>query len=254
MRNLIAFSLYGNKDIYLSGALANAKSVKDFYPGWELIFYCGESVPAATKQGLKNLGAQIVEITGPEDYSSASWRFQAALIPDAGRVLFRDCDSRFTEREAAAVQAWINSELPLHIMRDHPNHLWEIQAGMFGVIPNKVPQFTRALSQISPKNYYGQDQDFLRCTLYENYKKRALIHDSISLCKLGKNAFPTTRSNLDFVGQIVDEFSQKDKPGRDALAKFYASRQFRFITRSRILIHRQKSWILDRISRFSSRP
>lgn len=35
-------------------------------------------------------------------------------------VNFRDLDSLVTKREAAAVDAWIGSKHPIHIMRDHP--------------------------------------------------------------------------------------------------------------------------------------
>jgi hypothetical protein len=39
---------------------------------------------------------------------------------------------RFSEREVAAVQQWMMSDLPFHIMRDHPQHGTSILGGMWG--------------------------------------------------------------------------------------------------------------------------
>ena len=41
-------------------------------------------------------------------------------------------NSRFSARESAAVSAWLRSELPFHIMRDHNYHRDRILAGMWG--------------------------------------------------------------------------------------------------------------------------
>jgi hypothetical protein len=39
---------------------------------------------------------------------------------------------RFSEREVAAVEDWLNSSLPFHAMRDHPAHGTAILGGMWG--------------------------------------------------------------------------------------------------------------------------
>ena len=44
----------------------------------------------------------------------------------------RDLDSRFTDREQAAVVEWLNSNKSFHIMRDHPLHINAILAGTWG--------------------------------------------------------------------------------------------------------------------------
>ena len=36
--------------------------------------------------------------------------------------LSRDLDSRFSAREVAAVDEWLSIGMPLHSIRDHPNH------------------------------------------------------------------------------------------------------------------------------------
>jgi hypothetical protein len=47
--------------------------------------------------------------------------------------LSRDLDSRFSEREVAAVDEWLKSEETFHVMRDHELHTNEMLAGMWGV-------------------------------------------------------------------------------------------------------------------------
>ena len=51
------------------------------------------------------------------------WRFLPTLDPQVDVFLSRDLDSRFSEREVAAVTEWLDkSEEPIHSMRDHMSH------------------------------------------------------------------------------------------------------------------------------------
>ena len=45
----------------------------------------------------------------------------------------RDLDSCMTVRETAAVKEWLDSDKTFHIMRDHPDHVSNIIAGMWGI-------------------------------------------------------------------------------------------------------------------------
>ena len=47
-------------------------------------------------------------------------------------IISRDLDSRFDDREQAAVNEWIRSEKSFHIMRDHPQHRASILGGLWG--------------------------------------------------------------------------------------------------------------------------
>ena len=42
----------------------------------------------------------------------------------------RDLDSRISSREVAAVNEWLRTDEPLHVMRDHPGH----KASIYGTI------------------------------------------------------------------------------------------------------------------------
>ena len=44
----------------------------------------------------------------------------------------RDLDSRFSDREQAAVEEWLNSSKKFHIMRDHPRHRPAMLGGTWG--------------------------------------------------------------------------------------------------------------------------
>lgn len=44
----------------------------------------------------------------------------------------RDLDSRFSDREYAAVQDWLKSDKVFHVMRDHPLHDFSIFGGLWG--------------------------------------------------------------------------------------------------------------------------
>ena len=53
------------------------------------------------------------------------WRFLPVLDPSVSVMVSRDLDSRFTSREQAVVTDWLDqSNLPFHIIRDHPGHFY----------------------------------------------------------------------------------------------------------------------------------
>jgi len=43
------------------------------------------------------------------------WRFWAADDPEVGIMLSRDCDSRISDREIAAINEWLESDKDFHI-------------------------------------------------------------------------------------------------------------------------------------------
>ena len=60
------------------------------------------------------------------------WRFLPSLDPQVSVFLSRDLDSRITAREVAVVTEWLQSDRPLHAMRDHPSHRAAVMAGAWG--------------------------------------------------------------------------------------------------------------------------
>ena len=73
-------------------------------------------------------------------YSSGMfWRFMPAADSSVDRFVVRDVDSRLNARDRIAVEEWIESKLPVHILRDHVNHCIVMNGGMWGAVKDSLP-------------------------------------------------------------------------------------------------------------------
>ena len=54
--NIIAFSLWGDGEKYLNGALENARLAPEIYPHWTCRFYCDDTVPKPVRDQLACAG------------------------------------------------------------------------------------------------------------------------------------------------------------------------------------------------------
>ncbi len=180
-RNVVAFSLWGTKDIYRQGALANAREVPLRYPGWTCRIYHDDSVLQPLRDELAALGAELVAMpAGSGPVQGLFWRFLAADDPTVDRFLCRDVDSRPTAREKAAVDAWIASGLPFHVMRDHVRHTDLVLAGMWGGVAGLLPPVGPAVEAVARGDAdRWQDQRFLAEWLWPRIQGRVLVHDSV---------------------------------------------------------------------------
>ncbi len=179
-RNVIAFSLWGEKTEYLAGALENATLAKTVYPHWTARFYVDATVPGPVTNALEKAGAEVVVMPRPERAARGLfWRFEAANDPAIDRFLCRDCDARLNAREAAAVAAWIESGTAFHVMRDSLAHLELILAGMWGGIAGVLPDMA-VMADAKIDDYGGRwaDQIFLRREIWPRIRNIALTHDS----------------------------------------------------------------------------
>ena len=57
----------------------------------------------------------------------------ALLLFQVSIFVSRDLDSRFNDRESAAVSEWLSSNFSLHVMRDHPEHAVPMLGSAWGV-------------------------------------------------------------------------------------------------------------------------
>lgn len=209
-KKLISFSLFGNEETYNRGALLNVQLYSEFLPDYTCVFFCGPSVPEPVKRGLLEFGAQVREVNAREDWGATMWRF--LVLRDLGpedRAIFRDCDSRPSLREAAAVRAWETSDLPVHVMRDHPAHHAIILAGMWGIRGDeaaKVAQFVPDPYDIRRSADYHEhiDQGWLETYIGPTVRFAALQHCSFWSRWFGPSEpFPTGRIGNEFVGAAV---------------------------------------------------
>ncbi|MBK1838903.1 tetratricopeptide repeat protein [Azospirillum sp. YIM B02556] len=179
-RDIVAFSLWGTREVYTQGAVANARAVPALFPGWICRFYHDESVPPALIAELGRLGAETVAMpAGSGPSQGLFWRFLAADDPTVARFLCRDCDSRPTLREKAAVAEWIASGLPFHVMRDHLLHTDVILAGMWGGRAGLLPPMAPVVAAVADREAdRWQDQRFLAEWVWPRIRDRVLVHDS----------------------------------------------------------------------------
>ncbi|QKS51767.1 tetratricopeptide repeat protein [Azospirillum oryzae] len=180
IRDVVAFSLWGQAEIYQRGALENARLVRSVYPGWTCRIYHDDSVPPEILAELDALGAErVVMPPGSGPVSGLYWRFLASDDPTVRRFVCRDCDSRVGPRERAAVEAWIASGKPFHVMRDHPLHSELMLAGMWGGVAGLLPPLAPLIDRFAAVEAdRWQDQRFLRSHLWPLIADACLVHDS----------------------------------------------------------------------------
>jgi len=153
-------------------------------------------------------------------------------------VLVRDADSRISYRETNAVEAWIESGLGFHIMRDHPAHYCGILGGMWGARTICMLPLKSIFEQLNPVGFYGEDQIFLQKYVYPIAKRDALIHDSFFAFELFSKRFPTARLGMEFVGEVFDEKDQQRLDDTKTLSIAESSLINRLRLKLASLIHR----------------
>lgn len=146
-KRVISFGLYGEKPKYVHGAMANIKLGKIYYPEWVCSFLTSE-VPSEIIKEMKAAGAEVVEVADGKDMLA---RFEVAQDATVDRFIIRDIDSRLNHRERFAVQMWIDSGMKIHTMRDHINHQYEYNGGMWGAVKGAVPLLVKKIKEI-PKD------------------------------------------------------------------------------------------------------
>lgn len=206
MTNYVSFSLWGSKPIYCIGALKNAELMSKIYKQWKMVVYYDGTVPRPIINKLNEIGVITIDATSFEIYGMF-WRFFAYTIDDCEYVVFRDCDSRISDREFSAVNEWIKSNKTVHVMRDHPAHKIPygtdrpgILGGMWGIKKTGYDLFGHIMSFIKNKDLsYGSDQTFLS-EVYKTFQDDMIIHDEFS----DGLKFPLPRVEKRFVGERID--------------------------------------------------
>jgi hypothetical protein len=211
---VISYSLWGNNPTYTVGALKNADLAATLFPDWVCVFYCFQSVPQDIIKELESRENVLVRrVEG--DYNTADSRgmFHRFLPADEEGVEYmmsRDTDSRLSERERLAVDAWLTSGADLHVMRDHPYHGVPMLGGMWGVKGGKLKGIARHMEEFQPSSDKGQDQAFLWEWVWDKVKNGELtvcVHDPF----FQKSPFPDgakrgeENGGVSFVGQCFDE-------------------------------------------------
>jgi hypothetical protein len=183
MQRVISFSLYGNSPKYLQGALENIELAKVYYPGWKCWFYCASTIPPEFFYKLIEVADKVISMPEAPEGKMRGWRFLAAGSPDVDAAIFRDADSRLNQRGAAATQAWIDSDLPLHVMRDHEHHCChKIYGGMWGLRAGAVPNMAQEIEAFphweGTSDWRSQitDMAFTELVIWPKFKASQIMH------------------------------------------------------------------------------
>lgn len=218
---IISYALWGDNPMYWIGALENIKLAKKYYPEWKCRFYIDKE---ARKEFIDCIVGENVEVilldSDPNikitnetrfNHPGLFWRFLA--IEENNIVLFRDCDSRISEREVAAVNEWLESDKEFHIMRDHPYHTVPILSGMWGCknVSLDIKNLMNQWSYFPNKGRYSaDDQDFLGQLIYPLISGKTIEHSEFGI-SYGQpiTNFKTKRNNYEFVGDVFDQNNKR---------------------------------------------
>ena len=225
-------SLFGKEPKYIWGAIRNAQLAPIIFPGWKLRFYVTSRsskssvadswlVPKKVLNKVKQLGAELVSVK-TKSIPPFFWRY--LVVDDSGVDYFivRNGDSRLSERDAVAVNDWLQRQTPneslnaLHCIRDHPNHanmsivegLWGGRRAAMNSALNKsiVVQLIEYLKVTKPSE---SRSDFLRDSIWPIFSSMSYCHDSVSENKWpGVHAFLSDRLMTEFLGQRFDEHEE----------------------------------------------
>lgn len=205
MNHLIAYSLYGDNLKYTVGAIKNA-TLSQRYPGFDLRFYVGKSVPAWVTQTLglfKNV--ELVEMNQPEDPSAMFWRFYALGDLSYDYILVRDTDARLSPREIDMHSEFVESGKGFHIIKDHPTgHNYIINGGQFAAKGRTLHDIHKLIDAWKPKPRYLNDMEFLWTMIYPRIKDDAFIHDEYFGTSGSVKSRTKKQHTLDMVGAALN--------------------------------------------------
>ena len=164
-RNLISMCLFGEKDMYLNGAVQNAKLSKIVYPDWNIRFYVDENVSNGVVESLLREKAQVIIYRSLPGRAGQLMRFLPLADHKGEIVIVRDCDSRLNLRERVAVREFEQSkDKRFHLMYEHMHPKDTVFGGMFGVrgvIPRIRDEIEKCLNDGDACEKYGDDMLFL---------------------------------------------------------------------------------------------
>lgn len=224
---IVSFCLWGPDNKYNVGAIKNAQLAQEIYPGWECWFYCYGNTDTKTMLILSQMpNCKVIFSDKIGDWRAMLDRFQAIDNPEVEVMISRDCDSRLSLREKAAVDEWLASDELVHSMRDHPHHSVPMLGGMFGLKKGIINNITNEIKEFLSEplkdggNYWQIDQQFLANYVFTSTRRIMTHDDGFWTHFWGGKPFPRPRSGLEFVGQVFDENDNTVAEHQNALVQY----------------------------------
>ncbi len=232
---IISMSLFGKNPLYTIGAVRNAQLLPVFFPGWVLRVYVAHPgsahaspdilVPSRILFKLKDLGAQIAYVNASQNLISPKlWKYLVADDQYVQYFLIRNAHTRFSDRDANAVNDWIRkNNSVLHCIRDHPEHAkYSVIDGLWGgnavelrkFLPtdmgNILKKDTYSLAQNLNPGASPTDVSLLRDILWPLIEDHAYCHDSVACDKWPRSVtFPTPRMEFEYLGEPFNEYQER---------------------------------------------
>lgn len=201
---IISYSLWGNNPKYIIGAQKNIELAKKFFPDWKVRIY----ISTNTNFNYDSDNLEVIYKTETQSQEGTFWRFESCDSDDI--VIIRDLDDRLSYRHKFVVDEWLDSDKNIHIIRDHPNHVYPIMAGLWGCRNGILKGLTNLIKNWENKDYYTTDQNFLSNVLYNDYiLQRAIIHDDFRKNIGIEKNINMKRNNYEFLGDTFDEKDQR---------------------------------------------
>jgi hypothetical protein len=197
---IISYSLWGNDPKYIIGAKKNIELCKEYFPDWKVKLY----VSTNTNFHYKSDNLEVIYRTEKQPYDGCFWRFEECDSDNI--VIIRDLDDRISSRHKFVVDEWLSSDKDISIIRDHPNHLYPVMAGLWGVRNGVLKGLVSAMYKWTNKGYYTTDQDFLKHVIYNNkFVDKFLIHDPFHKDIGIEKDINISRVDYEFLGDTFDE-------------------------------------------------
>jgi len=118
------------------------------------------------------------------DISPKILRFLVPLYVDSDFYFYKDSDSLVIDKELVIMKHWMSSINPVcMIIRDHPQHVSPILAGMFALsrsqalsVASNAKTYFKNSKNVG--NEYSYDQDWLMDRVYPKIRKSAIVYSS----------------------------------------------------------------------------
>ena len=240
---IISMSLYGSRKQFLDGAINNAKSVEETFPGWKLRIYVPFHTNSTkehmlipeviiTKLKKLNVDIQYIDLSYTQ-LNPRMWRFLIADDMTVDRFIVRDADSRLTNRDYAEVRAWIASGKIFHTIKDHPRHRgFPVLAGLWGAKAKELKALFHNKTLFDIMKTYSlinkrSDQLFLKYEIWPFVKDSCYCSDSFYCHKYSYcHSFQTVRSNNnEFLGEVFDNNGNPSLSDRNTIKMFLTKKK-----------------------------
>ena len=145
---IISYCLFGDNPRYFDALISNVRFVCSNYDDlFSIMVFIEESVPSNWIDELQESGAIVrsYDKRSLNSFPKTLYRIQPIIESQGLGCFLRDADSYLSVDEMDSMIRFIESDYSYHIVRDHPNHLAPIMAGLFGIKRRGYNLFSSAL-------------------------------------------------------------------------------------------------------------